>query len=480
MNNLNTTKKNYIYHTLYQVITIITPLITTPYISRVLLSGGIGEYSYYYTNVQYFVIIGNLGFSTYGQIEIAKYQEDRLKRTKIFWEIFYSRFFVFAGTFLFYFIYFLLCQNKMLVIILGLLLLSSAIDICWLFFGMDNFKSVSMRNIYVKLGGIIGIFLFVKTKDDVWIYTLILSLTTLLGSIAMWKKLNHYVDRFSVKECDLKQHYKPAIAFFLPNIATSIYTMADRTMIGMITDSNEQVGIYEEAHKIEQILIQFLLSVSVVYRSQMARLFHENNVDKINDNIQSALKVIFFFSFPMCFGLMAISEELVLGFLGEGFIESIPLLNIFALLLVIISISNSMSNMYLIVTNKQDKFRRGIYIGASVNIIGNIILIPIIGAMGAAISSVIAEVVILVVFYYYSKDYYRFNQCKKMFFTYFFTSILMMLVLVFVKRFLLVDLLLKLVVEILCGCIVYFGVLAIVKDKMIFSMIEYVKKKIGR
>jgi len=469
---------NYIYHTLFQVFNLLTPLITTPYISRVLRPEGIGQYSYASTLVQYFVILGNLGFSTYGQIEIAKYNDDFKKCNNIFWEIFITRSVVFGISIIAYFIFILSFQNNNLMFILTGLMLSGILDISWLFFGMNDFKSVSIRNIAVKIMSIIGIFTLVKSNDDVELYTLILTLSTLCGSCIMWIGVKNFLHYPNLNELKFRRHLKPAIEFFLPNIATTIYTMADKTMIGMITGSDIQNGYYEQAHKLEQVLVQVLLSISVVYKTKMAKLFECNYQKEIQNNIDKAVNSLLLLAFPMCFGVIGVSRDLTGCFLGLEYLDCISLIKIFAVLLVVISISNCMSNMYLIVTNLQNKFRKGTYIGAIINVICNIILIPKFKAAGAAVASVISEIIMLVFFYYYSKKYYNINRYKARIVKYGCFAFFMLCVIEIEKVFLKAYVFNSLVFEIFSGGIIYIGLLILTKDKLFVMYMDILQDKI--
>ena len=272
---------------------------------------------------------------------------------------------------------------------------------------------------------------------------------------------------------------KPAIAFFLPNIATMIYTMADKTMIGLITHSDYQNGLYEQAHKIEQILVQFLLSIGVVYRSEMARLFAVKDYEKAENNIRRAMQLLLLISFPVCTGLISISRELIGWFLGDKYLECIALLRVFSVLLVVISISNCMSNMYLIVTEKQDKFRRGTYSGAVVNIACNVFLIPKYGALGAAVSSVIAETVILCVFYYYSKQLFKWNDYLSEILKYIILCCFMFFLIQLEASVLEPYRFVSLVAEVLSGIVIYFLGLFVIRDDAFLLYWQLLKRKLS-
>ncbi len=475
----NVVGKNYFYHTLYQIVMLITPLITTPYISRVLLPEGVGTYSFYYTIVQYFVILGNLGFSTYGQIEISKVRYDNELKSKLFWEIFIMRFIAYIFSAILCLIPFFLVSDKRIMSILLLLILAGALDISWMYFGLDDFKSVSLRNILIRIISIVGIFVFVKTQEDLNVYALILTFSTLFGNCIIWVGVWRKVNFVKLRNLELLKHLKPALTFFIPNIAVVLYTMSDRTMIGLITNSAAQNGYYEQAHKIEQIFVQLLLSVAVVYRSQMALLFKTKDESKIIDNINRAITVLLFLSIPMCFGLIAVSRDLVGSFLGIEYLDSIAILRVFSPLLIVISISNCMSNMYLIVNGKIKEFTIATILGATINIILNLFLIYWIGALGAAVSSLIAEFIILILFYFYSKEYFKITTFIIPFMKYLFAAIIMLVAVLFISQYLAEYSIWSAIIEAIIGASIYLIIVIILRDKLIFNVLNKIFKRKG-
>ncbi|MCI8550427.1 MAG: flippase [Lachnospiraceae bacterium] len=477
----NSVKTNYIYHVAYQVLTMLTPLITTPYISRVLQPDGVGAYSYAYTMVQYFVLIGNLGFSTYGQIKIARHNDDLNECSQIFWEIVILRTTVFLfclagyGAFIWYTV-----RYKELYVVLSILLLSNVLDISWLYFGFEDFKSVSMRNIIVKLAGIIGIFLFVKEKEDLLIYALVLSLSTFAGSVVMWRGVHQRIQRPQWQKMHFRQHIKPTIAFFIPGIASTIYTMIDKTMIGVITSSAYENGYYEQAHKIEQIIVQFVLSIGVVLRPKMAGLYQRKEEKEIKENLSQAVTVVFMITLPMCAGLCIVAPELVSCFLGKEFTQCIPLLRIFSVLIIIIGLSGCISNLYLSVGGHQKQHTIGVYVGAAVNIALNLLFIPYMGAVGAATASVLSECVILLVFYLYSKQYFNLRMFIHPAVKYGILTMIMAGAVLLVKMMPIQSALVGTIVEITVGVIIYGGALLVAGDEFAVKIVSQFKHKIKK
>ena len=216
--------KNYIYNMVYQVLILILPLITTPYLSRVLGAEGIGIYSYTYAIVTYFILFGSLGVALYGQREIAYAQENQEKRKKVFIEIVAFRFItILISTVVYYFIFVNGKEYKLYYTILILELIAAAFDISWFFQGLEEFKKTVTRNVLVRICSVTLVFLLVKTKEDLAKFTLIYSLADLIGNLSLWLYLPKYLRGIKIDKISIKQHLPHIVLLFIPQIANQIY-----------------------------------------------------------------------------------------------------------------------------------------------------------------------------------------------------------------------------------------------------------------
>ena len=238
-------KKNFIFNIIYQFLILIIPLITIPYVSRVLGADGIGQYSYTYSIVYYFMMFAMLGISNYGNRIISKTRDDKATMSKTFKEIYLIQFILSLVMIVIYYLYVSLFNIKyqQIAIIQIIYIFSCMFDINWLFFGLEKFKLTITRNILIKILSLITIFIFVKTKSDVWKYTLILSLSTLISQIALWPFLKRNILNLNISVSDAFKHFKPCLKLFLPVIAITIYKVMDKTMIGIFSNISE-VGYY--------------------------------------------------------------------------------------------------------------------------------------------------------------------------------------------------------------------------------------------
>ena len=269
--------KNYIYNLCYQVLIVVLPIITTPYISRVLGAENIGIYSYTYSIVSYFILFGSLGVALYGKREIAYVQEDTAKRTKVFWEILFFRTIMILFAAVAYVIFFMNFQLEYQIyyIILILEILAAGVDISWFLQGLEEFKKTVTRNIIVRLLSVTAIFVFVKTTNDLITYTLIYSIGNFLGNLMLWIYLPKFMKgaKIDFKGLEIKRHIIPIFMLFIPQITEKIYNMLDKTMIGLLVDDKTEVGFYEQAQKTIRILITVVASLGIVMVPRMATIF---------------------------------------------------------------------------------------------------------------------------------------------------------------------------------------------------------------
>lgn len=402
--NKKSIKKNYIYNLIYQMVALMVPLVTTPYVSRVLGADGVGAYSYTYSMATYFVMFGNLGVNEYGQIKVAG-SRDKREISKIFWELALFKMIMSAGSFLvFWATIGMHSKYWYLYLVLGLYFLASMTDIAWFLQGLEEFKKTAFRSCFIKLAGVILIVCFVKQPGDVGKYAAILHISTLLGNMALWGYMPRYLMKVPLKELHIFSHTRQSLVFFLPVIAASVYSVMDKNMIGWITKSEAENGYYEQAHKIQQTILQAVLALSTVLLPRITFLFSQNKTKEVKGMINRLLQFVAFIAFPLTFGLIGVADKLVPWFLGENFHASIALLQIFSLLIVLIAYDNFIGHQCLMARGMQKEFNKGIIGGAIVNFVLNCFLIPRLGSRGAAISSVLAEVVIFSIFFFYGRD----------------------------------------------------------------------------
>lgn len=471
-------KKNYLYNTFYQILTMITPLITAPYISRVLGSSGVGIYSYTNSIATYFTLFAALGTASYGQREIAMHRDDPEESSRLFWEIEILSVITTGVVTVAWLLWIIIStQYSMYYGILTLTVIAVAFDISWYFAGFELFKYIVIRNTIVKLAGIVLLFVLVRTKNDVGIYIGIMAATGLLGNISMWTYLPKFLKKVEVRSLNPFRHLKQTIAYFIPTIATSVYTVLDKTMIGAITKSSDQNGYYEQATKVVRMIQSLLFSLNTVMTSRQSYLFAEKRYDEIKDKLNKSFDYLFGIAIASMFGLQGIAANFVPWFFGKGYDSVVPLLYVMALLPFVICISNVLGNQYLTPSGQRVRSSKGIIAGAVVNFVLNSTLIPFYASIGAAVASVIAEAVISVIYMHMSKGYASWGYLIRTSWKKFIAGIVMLGIVVFIGRGRSGSIVTTLI-QILGGGLVYISILSVLKDSFIGSVIQMFKEKI--
>lgn len=467
------------YNLIYQILIIVLPLITTPYISRVLGAENIGIYSYTISVATYFILFGSLGIATYGQREIAYIQDDKKKYSKTFWEILTFRFITLLISMVIFYIVFVNGNNDYRIYygILLLEIIANCFDISWFFQGLEEFKKTVLRNIVVKLISIACIFAFVKTANDLKIYMWIYVLSTLIGNISLWWYLPKYINKEKFKNLKILRHLKPTIGLFIPQIAMQIYTVLDKVMIGSIISDKSIVGYYEQGQKIVKLFLAIITSMGTVMVPRIANIFATGNKESIYNHLENSFKFVYVISLPMIFGLMLVSNNFVPLFFGEGYEQVATLICIISPILLMIGLSNVIGTQYLLPTKRQKEFTISVTIGAIVNLLLNFILIKKYGAIGASISTVIAETIVTIIQFRYVRKDIDIKKVLTSSYKYIVATLIMFLV-CYPIGFIANGNFQNLMVKMIVGIVVYFGVLIFMKDEFVILGINKITSKL--
>lgn len=479
MENKKNITKNYIYNLIYQILTIILPIITTPYLSRVLGAEGIGIYGYTISIVTYFTLIGALGISKYGQREIAYVQNDKENRSRVFWELNIIRICTISITLLIFWLAFCLKGEYVTYYrILLLELIAVLLDITWFFQGIEDFKKVVIRNIIIKLISVILIFMLVKKSEDLIKYFYIYALSNFLGNGTLWINIKKYVSMVKINFKDLKKHIKPMISLFIPQIATSIYTVLDKTMLGILENNISEVGYYEQSQKIIKIALTFVTTMSVVMLPRISNVYAKGETEKIKEYMKKSFNFNWFLSIPIIFGIIAISKNFVPWFYGNGYEKIIGLLIYTSPIILFIAFSTTIGSQYLISVKKQNIQTIAVGIGAIVNVILNFILIPKLKSVGAVIATVIAEFLIVLTetIYVINNGNMKLKYIFKGAYKYMFAGIIMCIFTYLISTQMPIGAICT-ICQILIGIVIYIGVLLIFNDEFLKGILNKLLKR---
>lgn len=472
--------KNYMYNLMYQLLVIILPLITTPYLSRALGAEAIGIYSYTISIVTYFTLFGSLGIAMYAQREIAYIQDDKEKRSNIFWEVFILRAItLIISMIIFYFVFVIKGNYSVYYKILLFDIIAVAFDVSAFFQGMEEFKKIVIRNLFVKCISIICIFIFVKHPTDLAKYILIYVLSNLIGNLSLWLYLPKYINKIKIGNLNLIRHLKPTIILFIPQIATQIYTVLDKTMIGTLIEEKSEVGFYEQSQKIVKMMLTVITSMGTVMLPRIANKFAVGEDNKIKKSIYNSFNFVYLLSIPMVFGIISIANDLIPWFLGAEFIKSIYIIYAISPIILFIGLSNVIGIQYLLPIKRQKDYTISVIIGAVINLILNLIFIPKLSSIGAAIGTVIAEFSVTLVQFYFIRKEFNIKSILLNSKKYFISSIIMSIVIILCNKFLLYNTgtLLRIVFDMITGIVLYFVLLLILKDEFLFKIINKIFKQ---
>lgn len=386
--------KNYLYNASYQVFVLLIPLVTTPYLARVLGPTGVGINAYTNSIIQYFILFGSIGVNLYGNRQIAFVRDDKDKMTRTFYEIFlmrimtvvlaYAAFLVFLMTTGSYHVYYL-AQSVSII--------AAAFDISWFFMGVENFGVTVLRNFVVKIVTLISIFVFVKSFDDLNVYIMILSLSLLIGNMTLFPNLRRYISKIKFKNLRVWQHLKPSMVLFVPQIATQVYLLVNKTMLGSMF-SVQSAGYFDQSDKMIKIILAVVTATGTVMLPHVANAFMKGEIEKTKQFLYNSFSFVTALSVPMMFGIAAVARKFVPLFFTDKFLAVTPLMMVESVVILLIAWSNALGTQYLLPTNQNGAFTKSVVLGAVVNIIVNIPFIMLWGALGATVSTVLSELAV--------------------------------------------------------------------------------------
>lgn len=383
--------KNYLYNIGYQVLTIFIPFVTAPYIGRVLKPEGVGINSYTNSLIQWFVLIAGMGIGYYGNREIAYVRNDKEKMSRSFWEIQILKVFMTIVAFFIFAIFLQIYKKYYFYMILqSLNILAAALDISWFYMGIEDFKRTVMRNTIVKIASLIAIFSFIKNYNDVGLYIIILAMSVVLGNLTLWPHLRKLLVKVNITTLNPWRHLKPTISMFIPQIATQIYLILNKNMLGAISGP-DTAGFYNQSDTLVKMILAVVTATGTVMLPHVSHAFAEGDNNKVKELLYNSFDFVSLIAIAMTFGLMGIGRYLGTMFYGPGFGPVGPAMMVEALVILFIGWSNVLGLQYLLPTDHVKEFTISVTVGAVVNIILNVPFIYYYGLMGAIWATVISE-----------------------------------------------------------------------------------------
>ena len=455
----------------------IFPLITFPYVSRVLQADGIGTVNFATSIITYFSMLGMLGIPNYGIRACAKVRDDEELLNKTVIEIMILNAIVMSISILLLFVSVLFIDKlqgeKTLYLIMSTTLIFNVLGVDWLYKSLERYSFITIRSIIFKFISLVLMFLFVHSSQDYIIYGGISVFAAVGSNFLNFINLRKIIDFKKNYKLNIYQHLKPTLTFFLLTVSTTIYLNVDTTMLGFIRGS-EAVGYYSAAVKVKQILVSVVTSLGAVLLPRLSYHHEVGNNDEFKRLTQKALNFVLLISLPMVAYFIIVSEQAILFLSGDSFLPAVLPMKFIMPTVLFIGLSNLTGIQILVPTNREKLVVYSTIIGAIVDILINSFAIPLLGATGAAIAGSIAELTVTLVQLYFLRDFI-FPLLKQVRFTRLFSSLTLAVIL---TMLLLHNLNVSVFLNLVYSALLFFGVygltLLIQKEEMVVELVESV------
>lgn len=391
--------RNYVYNLILTVSNILVPFITIPYISRVLNPEGIGAVSFTNSIVQYFVMFAVLGLTLYGPREIASKRNSSEKLRATFWNLQYTKILTVLVSYAFFLVFVFFFSNEKyysLYLIQSFLILNTFFDITFLFSGLEDFQKITIRGLLVRIISTFLIFVLIKKPSDYILYALINVISTLFGSFIMWFYLpkDLKITRPSLNE--IKNHLLGSLKLFIPIVAIQIYTILDKTMVGILSTEAE-VSYYTMSQRLVKLILALITSLGPVMMSRISNLVSNEQHERVEGYIRIIFDFVTYTSILAIILTVFTMDDFVPIFFGSKFLKVKDLIIYITPIILFISWSNLFGIQVMVPMKKEKYLTISVIAGAVINFTLNLILIPKYQSLGAVIGTVAAEFTVTLV-----------------------------------------------------------------------------------
>ena len=474
----NALGQNLIYNIIYQVVVVLSPLVVTPKLSRILGADYIGLKSFTFSIVYYFAIFGVLGLDMYGQRCIAQAKDDKERRSRLFFTIGSLRALLCAISIAIYTLTFIAFNSDPLMRTVYLCwvvyLVREMINPVWYLQGTERYKLVSILSTLSQLAYVVAVFCFVNSKADIAAYILYYTVIPLITSLIFVPLVLKDVKFVRVRPSEWIEVFKESFVYFVPTIATAVYSMLDKTMLGVFDASKVSTGIYEQAEKLVKVALAFSTASFTIMRTRMSYLYENSDKETYDKHVSMFVSFSMLLCWPIMFGIIGITRDFVPLFFGEGYDAVVGLSYVFSFVIIPLTISGLLQAIYVFPQGHQKSMNLYYVIISALNFVLNMCLIPFLGANGAVIASIAAEVSLAVILIVKSRKTINVN----LFFTrsvrYFIASAVMCAVMLLLSRTLALGVAYKLIIEFFVGVAVYGIMCVVLGDPFVLEQIRKV------
>lgn len=472
-------KINSLLNMMKTVSSILFPLITFPYISRVLMPENVGKVNFSLSFVSYFSMIASLGITTYAIRECSSVRDNKTELSKKASELFSINLCTTFISYLFLFITLVFFKElnayRSLIIIQSISIVFVTLGADWLNTAMEDFIYITLRTIIFQIISLVLMFIFVRDKNDYLIYAAISVISSSGANLVNIFYRKRYCNLHFTLDMKWKLHLRPILLLFVMILAQTIFSSADVTMLGIMKNDFE-VGIYSTAHKIENILAQVVSSLAWVFMPRMAVLFTKKDYLKINQILEQTLKLLMFIGIPAVAGVCILSNEIVIIVGGDSFSDaSLPLsILMFSFAFSLLG-GTFLGNMVLLPSKNEKIYMVICCITALVNIVLNYVLIPWWGASGAAFTTAVSSLLIMILLILNKDKNIKLNYLKSAMFTPIIGSGVIVLYCKVIKL-VINNINVRVIISVFGSIILYFFILLILKNDFCIKIYNSVRR----
>lgn len=471
--------KNSVYNFIYKFVSMVFPLISAAYVSRVIFADGVGRVSIAINFISYFTIIAALGLNNYGTREIGKNQNDPKEYSKTFFELITISlistsiclviYYIIIGSFTYF------RGDIKIYLIVSIQLIFTAFNVDWFYQGLEEYKYITLRSLLVKLICLILLFTLVRDKNDYYMYALVTSLGLVINNVLNLINIRKYIkfNKIKYKKINIFKHLRPVIILLSTNIAITLYTKIDVSMLGAMT-SEKKVGYYTFATQITSALITAIASISVILLPRLSFYIKNKMIDEFSKVVNRVLKVLLLLTIPCSIGIIMIADLIVMFMFGKDFMPATQTVRILSILIIIKSIGNLYGTQVLLSFNEEKKLCYTTILGAVVNISLNMILIPKFEYNGAAIASAISEMIVMIAQINYAKKHIRLCIERKFINSILISSLIMILVVIGVRN-LFLNKFIEFILAIIVGVAIYLICGVLLKNETLCNIKNIIK-----
>lgn len=407
--------RNFIFSIFYQLLLYLVPFLFTPYLSRIFLPTDIGAYAFTFSIVSFFMLATLLGINNYGSRTIAT-TTSRAARSKVFWSIYGLQFRLGLLLLLLYnLIIFLFLEPNFhtLAFIQNLFLLSATFDISWFYFGIERFRTTLFRSFLTKTLTLVAVFLLVKAPSDLPLYAFIMAFSTLLGQLYLFLPLFSHLDFRPAPFRSSLTHLRPVLVLFIPVLAYSIYRIIDKTMLGVLSSTSE-LGLYDHAEKIINLPVGILAALGTVMIPHMSKTSLSSQ-KLLQSEMNKSFQLVFTLMLPAVALLFFAAGDLSLVYFGSKFESSAPLISLLSLSIIFAAVANVIRTNFLIPLKKDRIYVFSTLLAAGFNLLLNLLLIPLLGAVGACIGTIVAEATVCLYQFFATRRQINYHAVRHLF-----------------------------------------------------------------